>query len=280
VSANYTKNGLRFDVFTSSPCGLASNAVLISGTHEAVLVDTTFLSSDAPGLIDMVREVGKSLSTILISHAHPDHYGALSLIREAFPDVRILARQGVIDGILEWPAKLVHWQEMLGDDLALEMVYPEPLTGSELQLEGRSIQFVDLPICETVHATAFYIPSCQVLVAADLIYSKTHPYMGDTNNPESWIAAIEQARALGPIERVYPGHGPAGGTELFDAHVQWLRDYAEVAQPRVRFTDVAREMMRRYPDHALAILLWTTRGPGFGLAGWKEIGMPAELIAG
>jgi hypothetical protein len=42
VSANYTKNGLRFEVFTSSLRGLASNAVLISGTQEAVLVDTTF----------------------------------------------------------------------------------------------------------------------------------------------------------------------------------------------------------------------------------------------
>ena len=273
------KKGLQFDVFTSSPKALASNAVLISGQNDAVLIDTTFFPLEALSLIDMVRQRGKRLKAIFISHAHPDHYGALATIHEAFPTAKILARQGVIDGMLEWPAKLVHWQEFYGDDLAVDMDYPEPLTTDSYDLDGYQIVFLDLPICETVHATAFYIPSCKVLVAADLIYSKTHPYMGDTNNPQSWIDAIETARALGPIERIYPGHGPSGGTELFDAHVQWLSDYAEVATPRRGFTDVAREMMRRYPDHRLAILLWTTRGPGFGLAGWKEIGMPEELLA-
>ena len=52
----------------------------------------------------------------------------------------------------------------------------------------------------------------------------------------------------------------------------------EVARPGVRFVEVAREMMRRYPDHRGAILLWLTRGPGFGLSGARELGVPAELL--
>jgi hypothetical protein len=36
--------------------------------------------------------------------------------------------------------------------------------------------------------------------------------------------------------------------------------------------------MARYPQHALAILLWVTRGPGFGLSGAAEIGMPAGVL--
>jgi hypothetical protein len=39
-------------------------------------------------------------------------------------------------------------------------------------------------------------------------------------------------------------------------------------------------MTRRYPNHGLAILLWLTRGPGFGLAGAKEIGVPPALLGG
>ena len=87
-------------------------------------------------------------------------------------------------------------------------------------------------------------------------------------------------RRLGPIERVFPGHGPVGGPELLDASEKWLSDYRDVARPGVRFVDVAKEMTRRYPHHGLAILLWLTRGPGFGLAGAKEIGVPPALLGG
>jgi hypothetical protein len=48
----------------------------------------------------------------------------------------------------------------------------------------------------------------------------------------------------------------------------------------VHFTAVAKEMMRRYPDYGPPILLWLTRGPGFGTAGAKEVGVPAELLGG
>ena len=66
--------------------------------------------------------------------------------------------------------------------------------------------------------------------------------------------------------------------ELLDASVQWMRDYKEVAKPGVRFVDIAKAMMARYPKHALAILLWVTRGPGFGLCGAAEAGLPAGLL--
>ncbi len=75
-----------------------------------------------------------------------------------------------------------------------------------------------------------------------------------------------------------PGHGPVGGSELIDASIQWMRDYKEVAKPGIRFVDIAKAMMARYPKHALAILLWVTRGPGFGLSGAAEIGMPPGVL--
>jgi hypothetical protein len=67
-------------------------------------------------------------------------------------------------------------------------------------------------------------------------------------------------------------------------NVTWLyavlRFTLGITKPGVHFTAVAREMMRRYPDYGLPILLWLTRGPGFGTAGAKEVGVPAELLGG
>jgi glyoxylase-like metal-dependent hydrolase (beta-lactamase superfamily II) len=169
---------------------------------------------------------------------------------------------------------------MFSDEMPRSLPMPQPLIGSSTLLEGKEIRFVDLPVCETVHATAFYVPSGRAVVVGDLVFSGMHHYVADTNHPDSWIEALHAVRRLGPIDRVFPGHGPTGGAELLDASEAWLKDYREVARPGVRFVDVAMEMMRRYPKHGLPLLLWLTRGPGFGLAGAKEIGVPPELLGG
>ncbi len=277
---NAKGGALNFHVFTGRDFALANNAVLIAGERDAILIDTCLVLSDAARLVEMIRGSGKTLKAVYITHAHPDHYFGNGVVHEAFPAAGFFARQGVIDFMQEYRAKLVHWREMFGDEMPQSLPLPEPLVGGSTLLEGKEIQFVDLPVSETVHATAYYVPSERAVVVGDLVFSGMHHYVADTNHPDSWIEALRVVRRLGPIERVFPGHGPAGGPELLDASEAWLRDYRDVARPGVRFVEVAKEMMRRYPKHGLPLLLWLTRGPGFGLAGAKELGVPPELLGG
>jgi hypothetical protein len=59
--------------------------------------------------------------------------------------------------------------------------------------------------------------------------------------------------------------------------VEYVTAWQQAAPPGTRVADAAREMMRRYPDYPGALMLWFTRGPGFGLHGAREMGVPPEL---
>ena len=270
---------LEFQMYSGVKPSLYPNSILILGKKEAVLVDGQWWLSEGKKVADMIERSGRKLTTILITHAHPDHYMGLNPIVERFPGVRVLARKAVREEILyEFPAKRRHWQELVPDDMPLKAVVPEEFDGDSIYLEGHEIRFIDLPPAETAAATAYYVPSARALISGDLIFAHSHSYFADVDNPDLWIRALDFVQGIGPIDVVYPGHGPVTGPEIFPELVRYMNDYKAIARPGVRVTVIARAMMERYPDYDGAILLWLTRGPGFGLSGARELGVPEELL--
>ena len=272
---------LHFQVYAGVKPSLYPNSILILGEKEAVLVDGQWWLSEGRKVADMIEQSGRRLTTVLITHAHPDHYMGLNAVLERFPDARVLARKPLHDEIrYSFQSKLRHWQELVPDDMPLQPVKTEVFNGASISLEGHEIRFIDLPPAETLHATAYYIPSARALITGDLVFSHSHAYFADVDNPDSWLHALHVARAAGPIDRVFPGHGPAGGPELIDRMLAYVRTYRSIARPGVRVATIARAMTRRYPDYDGTLLLWLTRGPGFALYGAREMGVPEALIPG
>lgn len=272
-------SNLQCHVFTGQLRALASNAVLVTGRREAVLVDALLINEDARRLVEQIKATGKELTTILITHAHPDHYFGLPIVQQAFPKARVYARPITVEFQKEFAAKIIHWQEGYPGELPTELKLPKILEGDTLTLEGEEIRVLDLEMVETTAATAFYVPAAKTLISGDLIYSKCHHYMSDVGRADTWIEQIGKVRKLG-IDRVIPGHGPVGGSELFDESIEWLGSYEKIAKPGVRFTEIAKKLVEQYPTHGLSMLLYVTRGPGFGLAGAKEVGAPPPYAPG
>ena len=103
--------------------GIGEKSVIILGEKQAVLIDAQWKPSDAQQVADMIRESGRELTHILITHGHPDHYWGLGTILEQFPRAKVLARKGTRDEIAnQFAAKWIHWQPMMGADIPLEIV--------------------------------------------------------------------------------------------------------------------------------------------------------------
>src|SRR5277367_1087107 len=75
---------------------VANTTTLIHGEQDALLVDTFLSEAQTGELADWIAASGKRLSMIYITHAHPDHFFGLKLLRDRFPDARAIAPAGLL----------------------------------------------------------------------------------------------------------------------------------------------------------------------------------------
>ena len=76
----------------------ASTATLISGDRDAFLVDALLTTSEGEQLAAWVRNAGRKLRAIFITHGHADHFFGAGPVLDAFPAAQLVAcDQQVVD---------------------------------------------------------------------------------------------------------------------------------------------------------------------------------------
>lgn len=196
---------------------------LVSGEKEAILVDAQFGVNDGQALVELIKQSGKKLTTVYISGGDPDFYFGLEPIKAAFPDVKVLASQHVVDHIKQTKdAKLAYWGPILGKQAPKTLIVPQVMTASHLNLEGEKIEIKEM---NTPNAY-LWAPSIKTAFGGVPVYSGVHVWMADSQSKAArteWVNALDRMLALKP-KRVIPGHflGEAPkGTQA----VTFTRDY-------------------------------------------------------
>src|SRR5215472_5522162 len=130
--------------FTSSEAGAWSNSYLISGDSDAILFDVFMVSAEAAEVAREIEETGKTLRTVVISHAHPDHFMGLDAIVDRFPSVRVVSTANVVRDIQQdGPWMMSMLQGKLGPAGPKRLVIPEPLGESVLRLDRSELEVLE-----------------------------------------------------------------------------------------------------------------------------------------
>src|ERR1051326_6079137 len=96
--------------------GYDVNSTMISGEKEMLLIDPQFSLSEAHRLAAEILESKKTLSAIYISHPHPDHLFGLAVLKQAFPQAKILALPATAAAVkTAWPARQKFWFPTYGN---------------------------------------------------------------------------------------------------------------------------------------------------------------------
>jgi glyoxylase-like metal-dependent hydrolase (beta-lactamase superfamily II) len=239
--------------------GYDVNSTMISGDKDMIVIDPQFSLSEAHRLSAEILESKKNLTTIYISHPHPDHFFGLAVLHQAFPAARIVALPATANGIkTAWPARQKFWLPTYGNLIpGPDPVVPEELTTPVLTLEGE--QF---PITAGVQGDGpgnsfVYIPSLRAVVAGDTVFD--HVYFGVPKDKarEDWMKTLDQIAALNP-RMIIPGHeGPGATRDL--AAIAFMKKYISDWDANVADSKNAAEMrakvVKQYPGLGMEFTL-------------------------
>ncbi|MEE5132788.1 MBL fold metallo-hydrolase [Pseudomonas alliivorans] len=200
---------LKIDVYNPAEKAIFPvSSELITGQHDAVLIDAQFQRNDAEALVQKIKASGKKLTTVYISHSDPDYYFGLDVIQAAFPEAKIVASEPTVKAIkASMQGKLAYWGPILKDNAPARLVLPEVLKGDHLTLEGQPLEIKGLQ-GSAPQRSYVWIPSLKAVVGGVVVSSGIHVWIADTQTPTSrqdWLATLKGIEALKPVT-VIPGH--------------------------------------------------------------------------
>ena len=251
---------LQITVFTSSPEGFLVNSTLVSGDKDAVLIDADFTLADARKVAEGIKASGKNLTTVYVTHYHPDHYFGAQAVRDAFPKAKLVALPSTVADIRQtWAAKVKQWKPVYKDAITEKPLIPRALKGNSIALEGEKLEIHGNLMGDDKDNSYVWIPSIKTVVAGDIVYDGVHAWTANTNPQErkAWLATLDQIAALQPA-KVVPGH-QAPARQQDPSNLQATKDFLIAFDEALASSrtpeEVQQKIKAKYPDLALDVIL-------------------------
>lgn len=221
-----------------------SNAGLIAGRGESLLVDTLFDVRLTRRMLAGLQQVTAEapIERVVNTHGNGDHWFGNQMLRDreiiaAAPTAEDMRAVGPDDvrAMLAHPgatgtvARRIFGAFDFGEVVA---TYPTTVFDGELDLVvgGVHVRLIDVGPAHTAGDTIVHVPSAGVVYTGDIVFAGGTPIVwhGPIAN---WLRACDRIDALGPAT-IVPGHGPVTTVRAVHAQAAYLRFVQEEATLR------------------------------------------------
>jgi glyoxylase-like metal-dependent hydrolase (beta-lactamase superfamily II) len=246
---------LTVQTYRSDVAGPAVDSHLILGSNEAVLVDGQFFKADAAKVIALVNASGKTLTTVFLTHAHPDHYLGLEPIHAAFPLAKVVTTAAVL---AEFKARsagtFMYLKTSFADQIADALTTPEVLTGDTIAIDGQALAVIEAPHAgESGSAAALALPGKKALIAGDVVYHDVHLVLAECAW-QGWLDNLTAVKAMG-FETFYPGHGAKTDATTLDADAAYIQAVVPIMDGAASADEAKAAIKVKYPTDGSDFLL-------------------------
>ncbi|WP_026421260.1 MBL fold metallo-hydrolase [Actinokineospora inagensis] len=187
---------------------------LVVGDDRCLVVDTGTDEHHGTDWAKRVREITDLPWTVVITHAHWDHFLGTTAFHGADVWAHPRCAAGIAAGARE---QVLTWAGKYRDDdkdllaerlLAARVVLPthEVADRVELDLGGRVVTLLHPGHGHTDNDIVVHVPDTAVVFAGDTVEQGAPPSIGKDGFPLDWPSALDTILELAP-HKVVPGHG-------------------------------------------------------------------------
>jgi glyoxylase-like metal-dependent hydrolase (beta-lactamase superfamily II) len=255
-------------VFTGSPSGFLVTSTIVSGEKDAIVIDAQFDLANAHRLVAELLDSRKNLTTVYVTHAHPDHYFGLQVIHDAFPKAKLVALPATVAEIKKtWQGKVKQWSPMYGNLIPQRPLLPSALAGTKLELEGQALEIHGGLQGDDAQSSYVWIPSAKTVVAGDIVYRGVYAWTAETNPAQrkAWAKTLDEIAALHPAQ-VIAGHKDPkadNGAAGVDQTRQYLEAFDAAVASSKSAAEVEQKVKTKYKDLQLDVILQIGAGAAF-----------------
>lgn len=248
-----TQAKLNLQIYNADDNSFSVNSTLITGEKEAIVIDSGFTRADALRIASNVLDSGKTLKIIFISQADPDYYFGAEVLKQIFPDAKLVSTPAVVAEIKHKLAdKLAFWGEKMGNNAPKEPIIPEILASEQLNIEGETIEIRGAKGI-LANRPYLWIPSLKTITGNVSVYGNMHVWTADSQSKverDAWIAQLDEMKALKP-KQVIPGH-MTKNTPLTVETITFTKHYLQMFEKALakgkNSQQVIQYMEKRYPN--------------------------------
>jgi glyoxylase-like metal-dependent hydrolase (beta-lactamase superfamily II) len=225
-----------------------SNAGLIIGKGEALLVDTLWDVKYTRAMLDAMRPLMDTspVKYIVNTHADGDHWWGNQLV----PQAEIITSQASFDELLSvqpksmlllgrlgkvlstirlfGAGKVGHWFQGMVAPYDFQEVTPRLPTrtfedGLTLDVGDRQVELIQVGPAHTQGDVLVYVPDAKTLYSGDILFIGSTPVMW-AGPVENWLAALDRILGM-DVDVIVPGHGPIadkGGVQQVKAYWEYV----------------------------------------------------------
>ncbi|GIX29714.1 MAG: alkyl sulfatase [Porticoccaceae bacterium] len=281
-----------------------SNAYLVNTADGDVLINTGFVANAERNRALLAPVRSGPLRYIVLTQAHPDHYGGVPLLAE--PETRIVAGRGfvdtwrffqMLDPYLRRRSGRLWTGTIKNRNIEVPEVVPHVEVDGEFAFEvgGRRFEVIATPGGESLDAVVVWLPAERIAFTGNLFgpvflsMPNLCTLRGDKpRSAKLWLSCLERVRALG-AELLITGHGEPirGAREIrssldrMHAAVSWIHDRTVEGMNAGRDLYTLMREIRLPPELAIGEyhgkVSWAVRTIWHEYSGWFLMESTTEL---
>ncbi|MFB2598707.1 MBL fold metallo-hydrolase [Herbiconiux sp. P17] len=242
-----------------------TTSTLVIGQDAVVLVDAPNTIEDAIAVADRIDQLGKTLQTVIVSHAHADHFLGAPVLLARYPGARLVALPEIAEAMRAAvrPESIAYWNVIFGgENVPQEQAVADYVVDEVVELEDTQLHVRRVEQSDTEPASFVYITELGAVIGGDTAYNRVHVNLAGLGRRArlAWIESLEQIERLEP-RIVVAGHKNAERADdpgIVRETIAYISDFHRLAVEGPEPQVLIRSMQESYPDWQNVTTLWNS----------------------